>query len=606
MAFLRTANAIVVKPNITPSGWGQVRGTSKVAMNVSRNLATQATDILGQPFDPNRWLLTHCTIVASVDVSDVANVKLGSFQEGNRSYMRKYADFRITPNTTSYINNNFDSFERKALLKSYRTFIGAQNFCFAPDTMILMADGTYKNITEIRVGDQVRSHTGESRAVNHLFVRDYIGDVVALQFGGCTVVATPNHPFLHDGAWINASELQAGDVLSGHTLEQSRVDTYSGKVYNFEVDVDNSYVVYPGVAVHNCEHVQVEDLSKGRIIDAVPRDIGDSVYVDILVATERKHSELVRDIESGKMNGLSMGCSTLFTICSKCGNVAEDETQLCDCIKYNKGNTFIDERGQRTTIAELCGHHTVEPTAGITFIEASWVANPAFTGAVARNILSPESLNPATVKQAQQILTQPPKEWVQGDHVQKSAAFDFGDMGDDSGGGGDSEPAPEKKEPASVLDKLQDDVLNDIVDRVHTKILDEMSKKDKPDEPIKSITQENEAIQKSAAIMRKSYAIAVGTIIRNASSDADVMDKVAMLDRQFGSNTPVKLYRIALTVGSIDKRGGTENYLRACGDAMGRKLSASETNALVRLGRVLNHVGATPVSSPMNKQRSNK
>ena len=56
------------------------------------------------------------------------------------------------------------------------------------------------------------------------------------------------------------------------------------------------------IGSHNfLEHVQQEEKSKGRIIDAVARDIGDSVYIDILVATNRKHASLVRDIESGKI-----------------------------------------------------------------------------------------------------------------------------------------------------------------------------------------------------------------------------------------------------------------------------------------------------------------
>ena len=62
-------------------------------------------------------------------------------------------------------------------------------------------------------------------------------------------------------------------------------------------------MAYPTfVGGHNFqEHVQIEEQSKGRIIDAVARDIGDSLYVDILVATHRKHAALVQDIQAGKM-----------------------------------------------------------------------------------------------------------------------------------------------------------------------------------------------------------------------------------------------------------------------------------------------------------------
>jgi len=146
------------------------------------------------------------------------------------------------------------------------------------------------------------------------------------------------------------------------------------------------------------EHVQLEEQAKGYVIDAVAREVvfpgktageGDakSIYVDILVATDRKHKELVKKIESGETNKLSMGCVVLFTLCSKCGNRAEDAVQLCSHIKYEKGNKFIDEQGVERIIAELCGHYT-EPDS-VKFIDASWVKNPAFEGAVSHKIIAP-------------------------------------------------------------------------------------------------------------------------------------------------------------------------------------------------------------------------
>lgn len=146
------------------------------------------------------------------------------------------------------------------------------------------------------------------------------------------------------------------------------------------------------------EHVQIPSLSKGKIIDAALRDVGDSLYTDILVATARKHADLLRRIESGDLNAMSMGCICDYTICSKCGNKAVDEAQLCSCIRYSKGNVFIGDDGHQRKIAELCGHRS-DP-GSVRFIEASWVANPAFRGAVTRNLLSlPELSRKAATKQ---------------------------------------------------------------------------------------------------------------------------------------------------------------------------------------------------------------
>lgn len=176
--------------------------------------------------------------------------------------------------------------------------------------------------------------------------------------------------------------------LNGYHLQKvSKIEEvpYAGKVYNFDVEVDHSYIAN-GVAVHNCdswerklllssfrtfvggenyvEHLQIPEMSKGKIIDAAARDIGDSVYIDILVATHRKFKPLVASIQKGDLSTLSMGCFVGFTICSQCGNVAVDETQLCTHIKYAKGNNFIDELGKTRKIAELCFPPGVRVTSG--------------------------------------------------------------------------------------------------------------------------------------------------------------------------------------------------------------------------------------------------
>jgi hypothetical protein len=99
----------------------------------------------------------------------------------------------------------------------------------------------------------------------------------------------------------------------------------------------------------------------------------------------------VEEDHSYQVGGVAVGnCHVSFTICTKCGNVAEDETQLCRHIKYEKGNWFLDAKGQRRKIAELCGHITKEP-GSVKFIEGSWVAHPAFSGAVLRSILDPKT-----------------------------------------------------------------------------------------------------------------------------------------------------------------------------------------------------------------------
>lgn len=501
MAFLRTANAIVVKPQTSQVGWSKVRTAANLhASGPSDNLVAQASEILGTPFDPKRYLLSHVTIVASVDTEPGPNIKLGSVIENGQKINRKYADYRITGATDHYANSNLDAFSRGVLLKSYKTFVGGENFV---------------------------------------------------------------------------------------------------------------------------EHVQDPLLSKGKILDAVPRDVGDSVYIDILVATDKKHTQLVQDIISGKMSTLSMGASVSFTICTKCGNVAVDETEFCFCVRHNKGNVFLNDRGERCRTVELCGYPT-EENGGVHFIEASWVATPAFTGAVLRNILNADHITAQTLKQAQQILSQPPKEWVSGGTNQKRAALSMnvqaGDQEDDgysdnpegsenpdeSGDGGDTEnpdqteqpeAAPEKPSP---MDNLEDDVLSGIVDRVHKMVIDDLDKKIPKAEVSTNDTikqaqaMQKQATDKAASVIKSAYRTGLQTILRTAKCDAEIMDRVASLDQAMQIQVPRKIYRIALQIGAISQYSSEAEYHTMCLAHFSPENlpTPSDIRTLVRLGKIL-----TPVST---------
>jgi len=130
----------------------------------------------------------------------------------------------------------------------------------------------------------------------------------------------------------------------------------------------NTYKTFIGG--HNyLEHVQIEELSKGKIADAAIRHIYVDeklgiyhYYVDILVATDKeKDPNVIKRVLDGDLKFMSMGASVAYTFCTRCGNKAEDMTQLCTHIRYTKCNTFIDEQGKKRITAELCfpGYHKV-------------------------------------------------------------------------------------------------------------------------------------------------------------------------------------------------------------------------------------------------------
>ena len=508
MPFMKYAYARVVTPNVSKTEWRNVRVAAKKKVeattqgDLSDNLIQRASEFLGTDFDPSKYLLTHATIIASVDTYTPSGQKTGSLTVDGFKVNRKFSNFRIKAESDPYINNNMDAWDRPVLLKAYRTFIGGHNFV---------------------------------------------------------------------------------------------------------------------------EHVQVEELSKGRIIDAVARDIGDSIYVDILIATDRKHKDLVKSIESGKMGTLSMGCTVDGTICTKCGNWAADETEMCGHIKYAKGNSFFDDDGKMNRVAELCGHDSLGPTGGVQFIEASWVETPAFTGAVLRNVLE---FDATTAKKARKVLATPPTEWST-DATMKAAssfvmpteqnvidriftprvaparksflvtesaddAFLAGWMdeggGDDADGGGeapadgDAAPTPKApKAPDAPFKDIEDDAYNQIKDRIKDRFRKDLT----PAEPAGTPASTNETLNKQAAFARRAYVAGLDSIVKNASSDALLIDRIASFNRQVGIDIPVNLYRAALKVGSTDRYADLTLFTHACRQALGRKPTMGEAKTLIRLGKLL-------------------
>lgn len=129
------------------------------------------------------------------------------------------------------------------------------------------------------------------------------------------------------------------------------VEDYTGNVYNFEVEDDNSYIAN-FVAVHNCDIFPEEELLKahklwrGRPLcldhksssaDFVRGLVLDTLYdeknkrVVALCALDKKlYPELARKVQTGYATSVSMGTAVGRAVCSDCGNVARVERDFCD------------------------------------------------------------------------------------------------------------------------------------------------------------------------------------------------------------------------------------------------------------------------------------
>jgi len=308
--------------------------------------------------------------------------------------------------------------------------------------------------------------------------------------------------------------------------------------------------------------------------------------------------------------GVSVGnCTVDGTICTKCGHWAADETEMCPHIKYEKGNTFLDDQGRQHRVAELCGHKSLDPTGGVQFVEGSWVGTPAFTGAVLRNIIE---VMPDTVQahQAAAILAQPPEQWSKATY-RKAASLastfmaGWGDEGGDEGGGesgeADAAPAAPAGTAKGPFDDLEQELTDHLKDRVRKKLKKDMDEQDLSEAPgpeTPASTNENEGLVKEgtqplrmddlvAAEQRSRYGSTLSIMCRVASNDADLMNRVAGLNTEYGVSIPVPLYRAAVRLGSLGGYTSAQQFTRACQAVLGSTPTIAEVKTLIRLGKLI-------------------
>lgn len=480
MAFLKYANATLQKPGIQFAEWDSLR---RKAVLPAPDFQKRMAKVILDAYDPSKYMLSHATIVASVDV-DEASAPLGRHLVNGFEISRQYPDYYVTPQTAQYINNNNDAFERKLLLASFNTFRGAY-----------------------------------------------------------------------------------------------------------------SYV----------EHVQLPELARGRIIDAAARDVGDSVYIDILIANDLKHATLIRAIKSGQLGTLSMGCSTSSTTCTKCGNVAKDETQLCACVRFFKGSEFLDENGVKRKVAELCGHHT-DPNS-VKFIEASWVANAAFKGAVLRNILTFEELSGVEDKLRLSFTGLRPA--IDPNAMNKAArSLMAQDPMVDDQTIPETPAEPAEKDP---VQKAVDELAVALRDRALEQVRQEINKGDGVG--VVDENKQNESLIRSAmqvpewrriakfviSFVGKARArkVLLGLIhhknggwkrVRNAGyTGTEILALSRVLDvltKKSSMAGETRVYRTVLSVGGTGPYEDEETYLAACRQVLGRMVTGSEVAKLLEKGRL--------------------
>ena len=130
---------------------------------------------------------------------------------------------------------------------------GTEDTCFLAGTPVLLANGSYKNIEDIKVGEKVRCYDIKNQSmavgtVTKVFHHPRASMYVILN--GCIKV-TPNHAFLTVEGWKEVKDLKVGDKLVGGGIIFSIEPVYKAvPTYNLEVEPYHNYIVR-SVVVHN-------------------------------------------------------------------------------------------------------------------------------------------------------------------------------------------------------------------------------------------------------------------------------------------------------------------------------------------------------------------
>ena len=115
----KTAKAKILTSKISSKNWLKHRHETLKCTNgfcyIGDKRVKTAEKIVAS-VNPSEYLLSHCTIMASVQTEEGDNPNV------------EYKDYFINRDTEDYINDNNDAWEFKLLLSSHKTFIGSENY----------------------------------------------------------------------------------------------------------------------------------------------------------------------------------------------------------------------------------------------------------------------------------------------------------------------------------------------------------------------------------------------------------------------------------------------------------------------------------------------
>lgn len=136
--------------------------------------------------------------------------------------------------------------------------------CFTAQTPILMADGKYKSIKDVKQGDWVltKENEGSDKMVSAKVVKTFEHTIDSYyRIINHKLEVTDTHPVFVDGIWKQAWTIKLGNKLLNEKGEEVMVESIKlkramTKVYNLEIEGYETYFAN-GFYVHNKPHYRL-------------------------------------------------------------------------------------------------------------------------------------------------------------------------------------------------------------------------------------------------------------------------------------------------------------------------------------------------------------
>jgi len=129
--------------------------------------------------------------------------------------------------------------------------------CFLEGTLITMADGSLRQIEDVKVGDKVTSYDFKNKKKAPSTVSETFEHTADKYLIINDLAVTPEHPLWVNNQWIEAGNVKVGDTIMTQSLEQSSIEKIQtvfkrSKVYNIEVLPHHNFLAL-GYLGHNLD-----------------------------------------------------------------------------------------------------------------------------------------------------------------------------------------------------------------------------------------------------------------------------------------------------------------------------------------------------------------